>query len=111
MDAGTILSKLEQTIDDERAAIRRLDRAQVEACAAAKMELVAKLVALDARRQVALSPRLKPLLGRLRQNGVLLAHARSILSDVLRAKAAAMNPPTTSRTAGAPAGVRLSVRG
>jgi flagellar biosynthesis/type III secretory pathway chaperone len=113
MDADFILAKLEQTLEDERVAIRRLDGKRVEACAAEKTSLVAELMALDAGQRKRLSPRFKSIVGRIRHNGVLLVHARGILADILRVKGAAMNftISNASKIPAMPTGGRLSVRG
>lgn len=113
MDADAILAKLDQLLEDERVAIRSLDGRRVEALAAEKAVLANKLLGLDARQRSRLAPRIKAVAGKLRQNGILLVHARGILADVLRLRGAAMNV-NLSRSPRAPvfsAGSRLSIRG
>ena len=113
MDADLILAKLEQTLEDERVAIRSLDGKRVEACAAEKMALVGRLMALDVGQRKRVSGRLKSVVGRLRHNGVLLVHARGVLADILRVKGAAMTLtiPNAANPPALPTGRRLSVRG
>jgi hypothetical protein len=113
LDPELVITKLEQLLDEERLAIRRLDGARVEACASEKVALFGHLMTLDAKGRSILAPRLKALVAQLRRNGVLLVHARSILADVLRLKGATVNEGL-SKFAKAPttqAGGRLSIRG
>jgi len=113
MDADSILAKLDQVLEDERAAIRSLDGARVQACAVEKASLVSGLTKLDPKERAKIAPRLKALAGKLRHNGILLVHARGILADVLRLRGAVMNP-NLSRLPRPPvmtAGSRLSIRG
>jgi hypothetical protein len=113
MDADFILANLDRLLDEERIAIRALDGARVEACAAEKSALVSGLIAIDPKQRARLAPRLKALAVQLRRNGILLVHARGILADVLRLRGAAMNPNLSrvQRAPVMPAGSRLSIRG
>jgi hypothetical protein len=113
LDPESVLGKLEQLLEEERLAIRRLDGARVEACADEKVALFGHIMALDAKRRSTLAPRLKALVAQLRRNGVLLVHARSILADVLRLKGATVNVglPKFAKTPAQQAGGRLSIRG
>jgi hypothetical protein len=113
MDADSILAKLDHVLEEERAAIRSLDGARVETCAAEKVALVTGLTKLDPKQRARVAPRLKVLAGKLRHNGILLVHARGILTDVLRLRGAIMNPNLSriARPPALPAGARLSIRG
>jgi hypothetical protein len=113
MDAQSALDRLDQVLDRECHAIRRLDGAGVDAAAAEKLDLVRIVAALDTSERARLAPRIRALLVRLRHNGVLLAHARSILRDVLRVRGGLL--PTSAQVfpgrAVSDSGARLSVRG
>jgi hypothetical protein len=112
MDAQSALDRLDQVLERERDAIRRLDGAGVDAAAAEKVDLVRIVAALDASERARLAPRIRALLVQLRHNGVLLAHARSILLDVLRVRGGQL--PTAQVFPGravSDSGARLSVRG
>jgi hypothetical protein len=113
MDPNPILDRMDQVLADEREAIRRLDGAGVEAAAAEKTALVESLTTLSPAERKTFAPRLRALVAQLRRNGVLLVHAKGILTEVLRARGADMGSPT-QRFARGPAlgaGNRLSVRG
>lgn len=82
MPSELALDRLEQLLDEERDALRRLDGARVEALTDEKSALVHALPeSLPARPDLA--PRLRALAAGLRRNAVLLAHARDCLRDVL----------------------------
>jgi hypothetical protein len=104
------LAELEQLIGEEREAIRGLDGSRVLELATRKQALVARL----AENCPFLSPecihRLKALVPRLRQNGILLAHARNVLRDAVAVMRRASGPLVLPLHA-APAGATLSVRG
>lgn len=94
------LDRIEQLLDEERAALRRLDAARVDALTDEKTSLVLGLQdGLPGRADLA--PRLRAMAAGLRRNAVLLAHARDCLRDVL----------TSLQEAPAPASVHLSLRG
>ncbi len=113
MDAESTLEKLERLLEEERGAIRRLDGVRVESCATEKAFLFGQLMSLDNQKRTAFAPRLLAVVEQLRRNGVLLVHARGILSDVLRMKGATVNTtsPQLFRTPMQVAGARLSIRG
>ena len=83
MSALGILNELDALLEGERIAIRRLDGPWVERAAMEKERLVRELFASEDAVGQAFRDRLKVTLDLLRRNGVLLAHARSCLRDVL----------------------------
>jgi hypothetical protein len=101
MDAQSALDRLDEVLDRECSAIRRLDGAGVDAAAAEKLDLVRIVAALDASERVPVAPRIRAL------------HARSILRDVLRVRGGQL--PTSAQgfpgRAVSDSGARLSVRG
>jgi hypothetical protein len=113
MNGQGALDTLDQVLEAERDAIRRLDGAAVDATAAQKLDLVRLLTTLEPAERARLAPRLRTLVGKLRQNGVLLAHARSILRDILRVRGGqlAASAPGFPGRPNLGAGNRLSVRG
>jgi len=76
---GALLAILEA----ERSAIRQLDGAAVGRAAAAKEELVKKLSAHGPEDLAQIASDLPLLRAELRRNGILLAHARSCLNQVI----------------------------
>jgi|SRR5579863_343287 hypothetical protein len=88
------LNELEALLASERDAIRRLDGPAVLECAKRKQELVAELLA----RRGALGPKdaalLQSLTPALRQNGILLAHARDVVRDAIAAMRRESASPT-----------------
>jgi hypothetical protein len=99
------LDELEKILADERIAVRALDAPAVLAFARRKEALV---TTLPNPLPEAARARLRGLTPALRHNGVLLAHARGLLRDALRA----VRPDTlgsTSRST-APSPRLLSVR-
>jgi len=112
MTAEDILQQLEALLDEEQAAIVRIDGPAVEAIANRKLALVEALRAADPGPQ---AESLRHLGRRLRHNGVLLAHARHCLQDVVQTLAAP-GPGAVSGTYDphgrtAAASTRLSVTG
>lgn len=67
----------------ERAAIRRVDAAAVAEAARAKEVLAAALGAMSLRDLATVSSDFPRLRAELRRNGVLLAHARSCICELL----------------------------
>jgi flagellar biosynthesis/type III secretory pathway chaperone len=104
------LTELEQLVGEEREAIRRLDGSRVLELATRKQALVQQLCEHGA----AMSPdhvnTLRTLVSRLRQNGVLLAHARNVLRDAVAVMRRETQPLVLPLPAG-PAGGTISVRG
>jgi hypothetical protein len=93
----------------ERDAIRSLDGARVLAFAQRKEEIMGSLRGADGSIGEANAARLRTLLPALKQNTVLLAHARDILRDGLAAVGVAPRGP---HGGGVPATARrmLSIR-
>jgi hypothetical protein len=99
-----ILDKLEGLLEQERRAIRGLDGAGVARAAEEKEALVRALCTQGDLDGAGLELRLRALTSGLRRNGVLLAHARDCLRDVLVASGAVA-------AGGGIARPRLSLRG
>ena len=70
-------------LEEERAAIRTLDGAAVDRAAAAKERLVGTLTSSDTEDLTSIASDLPLLRAELRRNGILLAHARSCLNEVV----------------------------
>jgi hypothetical protein len=70
-------------LSEERAAIRRVDTAKVALAAQTKERLAKELGALSLDELVTVSTDLPLLRAELRRNGVLLAHARSCVAELL----------------------------
>lgn len=106
------LTELEALLSEERDAIVRLDGTRVLGLAMRKQELASLLAAHKGSFTRASAARLQALAPALRQNGILLAHARDVIRDgvaVARSGGAklispAAPPPKSERRA-------LSVRG
>jgi flagellar biosynthesis/type III secretory pathway chaperone len=113
MDAGSILDRLEQLLEEERCAVRKLDGARVQAVAEEKLALVQRLSAIDRRERAAVAPKIRVLVAKLRRNGILLVHARGILAELLRLRGVApvRTPSRFGGARGRTDGVRLSIRG
>ena len=104
------ITELEHLLREERDAIRTLDGTKVLAFAQRKEFLMALVKADDAGNTPERQERIRALVPALRQNGVLLAHARDILNDALVAIGAAPRTHTPRAAATAPRRI-LSVRG
>jgi hypothetical protein len=70
-------------LEEERAAIRKLDGAAVDRAAAAKEKLVGTLTSIPTSDLATIAGDLPLLRAELRRNGILLAHARSCLNEVI----------------------------
>jgi hypothetical protein len=70
-------------LTEERAAIRRVDTAKVAEMAQAKERLAKELGAISLEELATVSNDLPVLRAELRRNGVLLAHARSCVAELL----------------------------
>jgi hypothetical protein len=81
--AQETLGALLTVLEEERAAIRSLDGAAVERTAAAKEELVTKLAANGPEMLAEVAGDLPLIRAELRRNGMLLAHARSCINQVI----------------------------
>lgn len=83
---GATLNELEELLTEERDAIQRLDGQRVLELAAQKQALMASLHELHVTRNgfaPADARRFSALVPQLRQNGVLLVHARNVLRDAV----------------------------
>lgn len=108
------LAQLRKLLEDERSAIRDLDAATILGLAESKESLLARLKAQSAAGESgAITEGLRTLMPDLRQNLVLLAHARDCLRDALEAVRG--EPIVAVAKTGAPAplrpGMRISVVG
>lgn len=101
------IAQLEQLLLDERDAIRSLDGARVLEFAQRKESLMASLFGEGTTAGAETAARLRALVPALRQNGVLLAHARDILHDAL----VAVGVAPQDKGHGVSARRMLSVRG
>jgi len=106
MSADEILAEFKVVLADERAAIRAADAKAVLRAATTKEKLAAGLIECGAWTRGDMLQALSALVDELRNNGVLLAHARDCLRDAIAALHGAPNPEATRRT-----GLRLSVTG
>ncbi len=88
MDVESTLAEMEQLLDDERTAIRKIDVDRLEQTADRKLALMQILTegGLDGRSD--LTERFGAMVTQLRDNGVLLAHARNCVRDVIQVVAA-----------------------
>lgn len=82
--ATETITALLEVLLAERSAIRRLDGAGVGHAAEAKEALVGKLAAHTAEEIAVVAGELSHLRLELRRNGILLAHARSCIDEVIR---------------------------
>lgn len=105
------LDELERLLEEERAAIRSLDGARVVRFARRKRELVDLLHARRAELSSKLVGRFRALVPAIRHNGILLAHARNVLRDVVTHLGAGSMATSPSCPVPAPRGRALSVRG
>lgn len=81
MIANDTLRSLETLLEEERAAIRRLDASRVEEIAQKKEALVATLASLPVADRARVTEDLRSLRGTLQRNAILLAHARDLIRD------------------------------
>lgn len=86
------LDQLEAVLKGERAAIRRLDAQAVSQAAQDKERIVVAIAASPLEQRVQATARLHSLFGLLRENAVLLAHARDVIADALE-RAKKSSPP------------------
>jgi hypothetical protein len=106
MSADEILAEFKVVLADERDAIRKADAKAVLLTATKKEKLAAELVDCGAWKNPDLLAGLSKLVEELRNNGVLLAHARDCLRDAIAALHGAPSNGLAKRT-----GLRLSVTG
>jgi hypothetical protein len=79
------ITELEHLLIEERDAIRKLDSLRVLECASRKESLIEELRGPDGSVAPEILARLRTLVPALKNNGILLAHARDILRDALSA--------------------------
>ena len=84
-DCEAALSRLEALLLEERVAITSMDAVAVEAASFEKERLFSVLMRADGTERRAHGARLRKVVVDVRRNGVLLAHARDCLRDVLLA--------------------------
>jgi hypothetical protein len=106
----SVLTEIETLLDHEREAITRADAARVLDIAQAKKQAMDSLMASDIPSRPEFGPRIEALTKRLRDNLVLLVHARACVTEVLQtfAERPATYHTSTSRL---PKGARISVTG
>jgi flagellar biosynthesis/type III secretory pathway chaperone len=88
METSAILDELETLLEEERLGIRKLHGQRIEAIAQKKLGLMKRLDATLEIRKAEHAPRFKEIVRRLRHNGVLLFHARSVLVEASRIRRA-----------------------
>ena len=113
MTVDTTLDQLEHLIDEERAAIRNIEVDRLEGFAERKLLLMQALLSSGLTDRTDLTERFKSCVDELRQNGILLAHARNCVRDVIQivaAPSAAYDPKGQSSVPRMSRG-RLSVTG
>ncbi len=113
MELETTLIEMEQLIEDERDAIRNIEVERLEQFAERKLGLMQALGEQGLGDRGDLADRFREVVVQLRHNGVLLAHARNCVRDVIQtvtAPAALYDP--SGKSAGPPKTVgRLNVTG
>lgn len=110
--AHEALNELEVLLQTERAALRGLDAETVLSIAEKKESILNKLAAEGVLGRPELQERVRALVVHLRHNGVLLAQARDVVRDAVRAGRLELQPgrlPTSPPRY--PTGVRVSTRG
>jgi len=88
------LDALDALLDAEREAVRSVDATRAVALADEKEALLGVLRAADWAHAPSEVARFRGLVPRLRENGVLLAHARNAARDLVQALAASSRPAT-----------------
>lgn len=111
-EAHEALDRLEALLDEERLALRRLDAAAVLSIAHQKESVLTALSEDGVLAVPELRDRVRAFVMHLRHNGVLLAQARDVVRDALRAGRAELElgrfPTDPPRV---PPGMRISTRG
>jgi hypothetical protein len=113
MNPRDTLKRFDEVLEEEREAIRRLDGERVEATSTTKYALALELEKLDGAARAQIAPELRTLRAQILRNGVLLIHARGILTDVIRMRSNGVHASQTTLTRGPvpQVGVGLSIRG
>jgi len=88
MDVEITLTEMEKLLEDERTAIRQIDVDQLDQFADRKLALMQLLTEDGLNGRHDLSERFGAMVTQLRDNGVLLAHARNCVRDVIQVVAA-----------------------
>jgi hypothetical protein len=83
MTAEELLHSMRSALEDERAAIRRLDAEGVNQATARKEQILERVRDAPASERPAMIEVLKELKSELRRNLVLLAHARDCLRQAI----------------------------
>lgn len=111
-EAHEALDRLEALLEEERLALRRLDSAAVLSIAHQKETVLTALSEDGVLEVPELRERVRAFVVHLRHNGVLLAQARDVVRDALRARRAELPPGRlpTSPPRVLP-GIRVSTRG
>ena len=102
------LERLDALLGEERLAIRSIDADRVAALADEKLDLMEVLRVADWQADGRSRERLRRLVPRLRENGVLLSYARNTSRDLLRAMSASLG--TTYDSAGSATSAQPSRR-
>ncbi len=113
MNAHESIERLEQLLVHERDAIRRVDGSTVEALADEKVTLLNGMDRETLRADSSLTARFRKVSTELRNNAVILAHARNCLRDVVQLRTPAPAPATYSANGqlGTAGRKRLSITG
>jgi hypothetical protein len=116
LEAAEIVTRMNALLEQERAAVARLDGAKVLALAGEKLALANALETRPRDERARHASAIKKLVQGLKNNGVLLSHARGILTDLLRGQGVTLrgttgSTATTLRPLSGAAARHLSVRG
>lgn len=111
MTPNEAISRLEELLVEERSAIRNVDGSAVEAIALEKMMLLRGVRREQLRDDATMATRFRAVATGLRNNAVILAHARNCLRDIVQL--AAVTPTTYGANGqlGAARARRVSVTG
>jgi len=111
----TTLDHIEALLDEERSAIARADSARVMELSVEKEGAMNALLAGGIGDHPELLPQFRRMTERLRENLVLLVHARACVNDVLSTFAAGpvtyAGMPSLTPTGARPTGATLSITG
>jgi hypothetical protein len=102
MDVEMTLTEMEQLLEDEQTAIRQIDVDGLDQFADRKLALMQSLTDNGLTGRSDLAERFGALVTQLRDNGVLLAHARNCVRDVIQVVAAPASLYDTTGKSSAP---------